>query len=777
MSESKKNFFISYNKADRAWAEWIAWQLEEEGYTTTNQAWDFRPGSNFILEMQQAASETERTIAVLSPDYLSAKFTQSEWAAAFVQDPTSEKAILLPVRVRECEIKGLLTPIVYIDLFKLDEEAAKDALLAGVKRERAKPAKAPGFPGKPSRPGIEKPRFPGALPSIWNIPHGRNPNFTGREELLSSIRDALASGQPAALTQAIRGLGGVGKTQLALEYSYRYGSDYDVVWWIRSEEPTTLASDYASLAAKLDLPEKAATEQRVIVQAVKDRLRQSKNWLLIFDNAPDADSVRDYIPGGNAGHTLVTSRYPNWRGLAQPLSVQVMQPDEAIEFLLKRTDDKDAAAAKLLAEAIGYLPLALEQAGAYIEATGCTLSHYLNLFNEKQKELLQRGKPSNYEDTVATTWNLSFQQVEAKSPAAADLMKLFAFLAPDDIQIKHLIECKEHLPDSLSFVSDPIKLDDAIAILRRYSLIDIEDESISVHRLVQAVTRHKLSEDETKVWVEAAVRTINNVFPWGGNDVRTWPVCSRLLAHAIMASSYGEQYNIAPEETLYLLNKAGMYLGGRAEFVESKSLHERALVIAEATFDSNHPQVALMVNNIGYILRELGDFAEAKAHFERALAIAEAAFGPDAPLVAACTNNVGYVLYPLGDFAGAKAHYERALAISESAFGPNHPQVAVCANNLSSVLKKLGDLAGAKDHLERALIIDEAAYSHNHPKVAIRLNNLGGVLVKLGDLAGAKAYRERALRIFSEFLGENHPDTMVVRENLEWLLKEMEKRK
>jgi hypothetical protein len=296
-----KDFFISYNKADRAWAEWIAWQLEEAGHTTTLQAWDFRPGSNFVVDMDRAAVEGERTIAVLSPDYLSASFTQPEWAAAFKRDPTGEKGLLLPVRVRDCDIEGLLGQIVYIDLLKLDEAAAKRSLLDGVKRGRAKPESVPDFPGASLSATSSKPRFPGAMPSIWNVPHLRNPNFTGREDELAELRASLLAGETAALVQAqaIHGLGGVGKTQLAVEY------------------------------------------------------------------------------------IIVTSRNPTWTGVARPLSVKPLPLEEAIEFLLKRTGHKDETTAKLLAEALGCLPLALEQAGAYIETSGCTMPHYLELFDKR----------------------------------------------------------------------------------------------------------------------------------------------------------------------------------------------------------------------------------------------------------------------------------------------------------------------------------------------------------------------------------------------------------
>lgn len=242
-----KDFFISYNKADRTWAEWIAWQLEEAGYSTVLQAWDFRPGSNFIFDMQQATTHAARTIAVLSPDYLAAKFTVPEWTAAFGQDPTGERGTLLPVRVRECESKGMLPQMVYLDLVGVPETKAENILLTGVQRRRAKPAAAPRFPGTPQRSVINKPRFPGTLPPIWNIPHNRNLNFIGRQDFLGELRSAFTSGQ-STLIQAIYGLGGVGKTQTAVEYAYRYATEYEIVWWVRSEEAETLAADYTRKA-------------------------------------------------------------------------------------------------------------------------------------------------------------------------------------------------------------------------------------------------------------------------------------------------------------------------------------------------------------------------------------------------------------------------------------------------------------------------------------------------------------------------------------------------
>lgn len=506
------NFFISYNRADRGWAEWIAWQLEEAGYRVVLQAWDFRPGGNFVQEMQEAAAGSERTIAVLSPDYLTSSFAAPEWHAAFAQDPTGQRRTLLPVRVRECEPKGLLSQIVYIDLVGLSEAAAKKTLLEGVKRERATPETAPEYPGAAPRAVARKPRFPGALPSIWNVPHRQNPNFSGREALLKSLREALTSGQTAALTQAIAGLGGVGKTQLAIEYLYRYAVDYEIAWWIGAEQPVTLASDYAALAGPLGLPERDAADQTLAVHAVRSELARRRDWLLIFDNAGAPEVVRDYLPQGGAGHTLITSRNPNWSGDARTLNVRVWEREEALRFLLERTGQADVAATRNLAEALGDLPLALEQAAAYVEQTQVTLAEYLRLFRAHQLRVFRPAtRPASYKDTVATTWQLAFEKVEAESSLAAEMLNLCAFLAPDNIP-RNLVRRWAESADDLAF-------HEAVAALRHYSLMETTPEFLSVHRLVQAVTRDRLTETDRKTCAEAAAHLVNGVFPQGSARV------------------------------------------------------------------------------------------------------------------------------------------------------------------------------------------------------------------------------------------------------------------
>ncbi|MEA2045648.1 MAG: FxSxx-COOH system tetratricopeptide repeat protein, partial [Euryarchaeota archaeon] len=441
---------------------------------------------------------------------------------------------------------------------------------------------------------------------ISNITHPHNPNFTGRVDLLDGLHAALSSGQYAAVTQtqAIIGLGGVGKTQLALEYTYRHMDDYETVWWVRSDEPATQAADYANLAAKLDLPGNMSPDLNVVIEVVKTWLEQNDDWLLVFDNVQDPEDLDNYLPHTGKGHVIVTSRNPNWGGIIRTLPVDVFSRDESIEFLRHRTGLEDGADA--LSAALGDLPLALEQAGAYIKETGISLEDYLNRFQEQQKEVLKRGKPASYPYTVATTWKISFERVKEDPGAGADLLNLCAFLAPDNIPKPLLIGGAEHLPEPLaSAVADELKFDDAVAALMRYSLLTVADNTLSVHRLVQAVTRDRLSDEVRERWAAAAAQLVNDVFPQKSDDVRTWNECLLLLPHALAAAGHAEEQGAAPEATGRLLNQVGLYLQERAEFDGAKFAYERALKIDEKAYGPDHPNVATVANNIGSVLHDI----------------------------------------------------------------------------------------------------------------------------------------------------------------------------
>lgn len=587
----------------------------------------------------------------------------------------------------------------------------------------------------------------------------RNPDFAGREEQLRSLRDSLVEGGTAALTQAITGLGGVGKTQLAIEYVHRHRDDYEVIWWVRSEEPAQIAEDFGALARALDLPEKGEQDQRVVIQAVRRWLESNDGWLLVFDNAPNIEGLKEYRPGGGRGHVIITSRDPDWAGVAKPLPVEVWAPEESLEFLGKRLGRTDEAAGEL-AEELGHLPLALAQAAAYIEASGISLEDYLKLYRERREGLWgDQPPPHDYRHTVTTTWDVAMKSLGQEEPAAAELLNLLAFLAPDDIPRDLLAKA----------IDDPLVLNRAIAALRHYSFISADDDALSLHRLVQAVTRDRLSEQERSKWAAGAVRLLNTAFPFTEDDPATWEKSGRLLPHAFAAAEHAAGAGVRADDAGALLNKAGMYLNLRARYADAKAAGERALAIAERALGPHDRRVGLCSITVGEALRYMGDLATAKKHFKRALAIFEEVYGEEHSLVAVALNDLGMVHQDQGDLEGAKERLERALRIDENAYGPEHPRVAVRVSNLGIALYKIRELEGAKKHFERALAIGEKEYGPEHPSVGIALTNLGSVLREMGDLGGAKDRFERALAIFVKFLGEEHPHTKVVRGKLEAL--------
>ena len=307
----------------------------------------------------------------------------------------------------------------------------------------------------------DRPRTIGpAGPVVWNVPYPRNPNFTGREAILKQLETALASGTPAALSQAIAGLGGVGKTQTAVEYAYRHRDQYRAVLWVRADTETSLASGYRELAEVLGLPEKDASDSNEVVAAVRRWLGREPGYLLILDNADDPALVKPYLPPDPKGHVLLTSRAHNFDvlGIRKPIGLPVLTPDEALEFLRKRTgregplDPAEQDAARTLAGELGYLPLALEQAAAYMVEHEEAFSVYLDAYRKLRLKLLDEMGPvaGDYPETVRTTWKRSFDAVAKASPAAIALLRLSAFFAPDAIPYELILEGASELGEPLA---------------------------------------------------------------------------------------------------------------------------------------------------------------------------------------------------------------------------------------------------------------------------------------------------------------------------------------
>lgn len=777
-----RDFFISYTHVDLIWAEWLAWELDVAGYTTSLQVWDMAPGSSFAHVMDREVRTARHVLLVLSPAYLRSAMTEAEWRPGFVADPSGERRALVPVRVEECSPQGLLADRVWIDLVGLDEATARAKLrreIAAAVRGHDRPTTSPHFPRRVTPPGVHRPRFPNSLPSVWNVPFVRNQSFTGRDNTLADLSYQFSRRGAAAVTQVLQGGGGVGKTALAVEYAYRHRSEFDAVWWVRGEQPATLVGDYAELAAALSLKEADQANQELVASAVRRWLEDHDRWLLILDNAEGPQSTTglraalarliDLVPRVINGQVLITSRDASWHQHATLVELDVFTPEEAAAFLLARSASLDQTAAAQIAMLLGWLPLALEQAAAYVRDTRMGLAAYLERLRQFPTMTLRKGRPRDRDPTVtvASTWQVSLEKVES-TPGAVDIVEVCALLGPESIP-RELLRTRIDPPiTKLGVLADePFGLDDAIAALHRFGLVKATEHSLTVHRLLQQVVRDHFDPATASSRTAMAVRLLANAFPNNGyEDPHVWPACEELLSHALAAAGHAEQHQVEPAATSDLLDRAECYLHGRARYAEARVLAERALTLAEIAFGAEHAVVGNRLRDLAIILLDQGDLDAARTLLERAVEICETRLGPHHVDTACCLNVLAGVLRAQGDLETARRLLQRALDTLGTRLGDNHPHTIQCLNSLASVLLGQGDLVTARSLHQQALTNSEVYLGPDSLHTAWSLNYLASVCREEGDLTTARAFYQRALRIFEGCLGRDHPHTAVNLSNL-----------
>ncbi len=700
-----------------------------------------------------------------------------------IYDADSTNSKFIPVLFDSGQLEHIPTPLKGATHYRLDTDDGYELLYRRLT----------------DQPAVEKPEL-GQLRSLpardrrqdffaspWNVPFERNRFFTGREQVLRDLRDDLVRDRQAALSQtrAISGLGGVGKTQTAVEYAYRHRDDYTAVLWVRADSPEAITGGLVAMAKTLNLPEQDAENQSEAVDAARRWLESNDGWLLIFDNADDPSLIGPFRPTAARGHILLTSRaqvFDNL-GIAEPVTIEQLPPDKALEFLLKRTGREDCteaeqkAAAKLARE-LAYLPLALEQAGAYILEVKTRFQDYLFSYRRRRLELLERlgPKAGNYPESVVTTWSMNFEQIEEESEASADLLRFCAFLSPNEIPLELIALGASELGPALAAdladaKDEPLLVNEALQPLARYSLIrhDVDANTFAIHRLVQEVLRNKLAPDVREAWAERTVRAVARAFPTP--EFANWPLCQRLLPQARVAAMLVDQWDFEFPEAGTLLNNAASYLYCRARYAEAEPLYQRALEICEKALGPDDPKVATALNNLALLYEDQGKLAEAESLYLRALEIWKKALGLDHPQVAKALNNLAALYDNQGKLAEAEPLYQRALEIKEKALGPDHPSVAVTLNNLADVYRQQGKAAQAELLHKRALRIRKKVLEPDHPDLAVTLNNLGMLYQVQGKLDEAESRYQRALEIWEKALGPDHPKMATTLENYAALLR------
>jgi tetratricopeptide (TPR) repeat protein len=618
---------------------------------------------------------------------------------------------------------------------------------------------------------------------LFTVAFPENPFFTGREEILEGVKATLENSGIAALT----GMGGVGKTQTAAQYAYRHREDYPAVLWLRAESLDTLFSDLSQLAARLELPEREAKEQSVSLDAVKRWLDEQERWLLVLDNVEDYGIVRDLTRKADAakGHHIIVTTQTQAMGAVGKQRLFPMERDQGALLLLRRAQrltgdnplssvgSQEAALAREIADEVGGLPLALDQAGAYIEETACGLADYLKVLRERSQALLdRRGGLDSDHRSVAKTFLMSFEKLQKMNPAAAELLQAAAFLLPDAIPEEIFITgAAQFGPELSAAAADPLKWNDAIACALKFSLLerDPEKKLLAVHRMVQAVLKSRMTEEERKALAEQEMRAVNAAFPYP--EFENWAQCERLVPSAQLCAALVDEHRLSSDEAARLLNAAGYYLRQRARNTEAEPLYQSSLSITQALHGPDHPEVAIRLNNLAALLQATNRLAEAEPLMRRALDIDERAYGSDHPDVAVDLNNLAQLLQATNRLKEAEPLMRRALDIDERAYGPNHPTVAIHLNNLARLLQDTNRLSEAEPLMRRALEIDERAYGPDHPNVAIRLNNLAGWLKGTNRLEEAEPLLRRVVDIFEKVYGSDHPSVATSLNNLAQLLK------
>lgn len=658
----------------------------------------------------------------------------------------------------------------------------------------------------PVERAIAERRKAGSPPPVWGNVPPKNVNFTGRVLALQDLHTRLTQGTTAILPEALHGMGGVGKSQIAIEYAYRHSSDYDIVWWIPAEQPAQIRAAFVDLAQRLRLPTSA--EANTAVPAVLEALRLGepyRNWLLVFDNAESPETVTPFFPRGGTGRILVTSRNGQWVNMARTIEVDVFARAESIELLRRRGPELTDEKADRLSEALGDLPLAIEQAAVWLTETGMLAEEYLELFEGKREEfvsrraeLLELAPPMDYQLPVAAAWNVSLDRLRDTNPGALQLLQVCSYFAPEPVSRSLFMAGRNAaLPGLLGQVlSDPIRLGQALREVNRYALarIDHRTNSIQLHRLVQAVLIDQMSSEERESMREAAhlllaggdpgepgvtanwpryaellphirasravecdnhwvrnliVNTVTYLFTWGDHDA-----CLQLAQEALQTW----RANIGPDDaqTLTVARYCGHVLRTLGRYSEASQLDEDSLERRRRTVGDTHEDTLLAARAVAVDMRAAGDFASSVKLNKETYEQAVRSFGERDPQAIAAAVDYGTALRLTGEFTTARDLDAVSLQLSVDVLGEDSLLTMMLVSHLAVDLRECGDYVGACEMQENNSIRFERLAGSETPITLMALRHLGEARRKAGDHRGGLAACLEAWERNRRRYGDNH---------------------
>jgi hypothetical protein len=811
--ETRIDFSISYAGGDQAWAEWVEWQLKEADFSVDLSVWDAIAGQNFVAAISDALHRARRVVALFSPAYVEQlRSATDEWTMAALHVPGVGQGRLVPLRVAEIaadQLPDVLRELSYCNLYEVAEDVARrrllDAVAGPLRPVEESSGSAPSGTADLRKRG---PRLPGSLPPIWNIP-ARNRDFTGRDGPLAVVRERLAAGDRAV----IAGLGGVGKTQLAVEYAHRFAGSYKIAWWVDAAEADLIGDQIAALAIALNcVPASASTE--AARPAVLAELRQRGSWLLVFDNAENPADIGPWLPSG--GHVLITSRSRGWAEIATPVELDVLSRRDSVALLRRGGETVSESDAAEIAEALGDLPLSVAQAAAYLAETSTDAGDYLGQLRDRQFDLLDRGGPASYPRSLEAVIDLTFDRLAAEAPVAAQLASVCAVLAPAPVPVNWFTAEAPTLAGPLAeTAAEPSAWREAVTWLRRTALVSYDHDALVMHPLTQGIVRTRLLPEALDAARDQATALLVASAPDRADDPAVWPRWAELIPH-MLALDPGVTGNpgfraLARNAVGYLLNRGDIreahdlasdlyqhwrqepgpdddatlaaasmlaialrYMGRDAE---ARDLDEDTLTRYRRLLGEDHPRTLEAASRLASGLLDVGDLQAARPLAEDTLARHRRIFGEDHPRTLDTATSLAAILLRMGEYTAAHALTEDTLDRSRRIFGEDHPRSLIAAGNLAAVLAQLGDLRAARALNEDTLARRRRVLGEDHPSTLISASNLAANLRALGEYAAARDLDEDTLARRRRILGENHPDTIRSADNLDTDLRELSRRR
>jgi len=609
-----------------------------------------------------------------------------------------------------------------------------------------------------------------------NIPIQIPIHFMGRNDALIDIDTALKHAEGHMAVAALCGLRGVGKSTLAAAYAEHRRLDYRATWWIRAQTEATMRADLVALGLRLQWVSTEDKEDPALATVMERLHIEREGILLIYDNAINATSLKPYLPRGGLARALITSNAHAMRSVALTIEIGLWPTQIGANYLIARTGrEADRAAAEALSDALGGLPLAHEQAAAYCERLELPLAEYHKRFEITPARILdsERDAPAEYHDglTVAKTFALAIDEAARLCPAAEPLIVYASLLAPEAIPLFLFEDGREQLGESLASALADDGLDEAVAALRAFALVDREtivDEhdpaittsTIRLHRLVRRVAQTRRQGEALEQVLRALVDAVAAIYPERVfNDPKTWPRARRLDALGLdlvnACNVVGAERHISD-----LLDALGAYKhGALAAYPQARLLKERALEIREKLLGPEHPDTAKSLNALGLLLWDQRDLEGAMPLHKRALAIREKVLGHKHPDTGMSLNNLALLLHAKKDFTAAKPLYERTLSIYEEALGVDHPDTGLALNNLALLLHASNEHGRAQSLYHQALTTLEKGLGAEHPSTNRVRRNLACLLLSDGKSSQALAFGQAALTAHEKALRPHHPWT------------------